>query len=168
MAASRPSCGAGALLLALVLPAAAAAAETRTDYFAFLFDGRKIGHLVRNTAVGPEGASVEELSRLHLRQGATDVLILTRQVVETTPDGRLRRFEFDKTSGPNRLQAQGERDSEGRLRVNLRTAAGARTLVMDIPPDAVAGYGNLLARRKLQLKPGATGVVKSFEPESGK
>lgn len=153
-------------LLGLTFAVAAAAAETQTEYFAFLFDGRKIGHLVRHTTADAEGAKVEEISRMQLRQGSTEILILKRQVIESDSEGRLRQFELEKTSGSNTLHLRGERDADGRVQVEIRTAAGAQRRTLAVPPDAVAGHGAVLARRRLRLQPGATGALRSFEPES--
>jgi len=153
------------LLLASLLVAAPAAAETEMTWLKVAIDGRKVGHVVQTREV--DGDRVVTIERMELTMDRTGISIAmaTEQRSVETRDGRPLSFASTLSlSGISTIQAGEIVGNEARV----KTTSFGRTdeRVIPWPEGAVLSEGARLAEEKHGLAPGTRYEFVTFEPTS--
>ncbi|GMU44812.1 MAG: transglutaminase domain-containing protein [Xanthomonadales bacterium] len=126
------------LLLCLLLPGLACAADVQRTWRAVLFDGRKVGHALSEREVLADGAvRIAEIMDLQIqREGVSIAMRSLEQTVESA-DGEPLSFRAEIRTAGQTLRYLGERRKGRRFEVRIEGVGDARKQTLQLPARAL-------------------------------
>ncbi|AQT67684.1 putative protein involved in cytokinesis, contains TGc (transglutaminase/protease-like) domain [Anaerohalosphaera lusitana] len=154
------------IVISPLLPAAEntpAGSEKQTHYYKLLFDGHKVGHMVKTRHISDgKITNTTETNYIMTRLG-TDTKVIEKEKIVETLTGKPIAFEYEQSSGGDVRRNIGTVDNGV---MNIKTISTSRTTTrrIPLPEDTVMDEGLFLHIKNNGLTRGDTFTVHMFEP----
>lgn len=154
--------------LVVLLPAwVSALGEDRTEYYAVLTDGKKIGHSVSSRkVVNGKIVTTEDVTMTIGRVGQQLTVRESTTSIETT-EGQPIGYEYKMAQGLMAQELKGAIGADGKLTIHINGPAGKQTTTTTWPEGALLSEGLRLLARNKGLKPGTAYSARAFLPSLG-
>jgi len=131
-----------------------------TEYFALLFEGKKVGYAIQNRAVAGHEVTTSVELEITLNRAGIPASIQTKAATIETTDGKPLGFEVEQTLGLMEMKTTGTINEQGKLIIKT----GQQQIEYDWPIGAVMSEGVRLLHYKHGLIEGSGYSVKVFDP----
>jgi len=155
------------ILALLILPcvlASVAAAQTATNYYAILLQGKKMGHQVTTRTASRSKVTTTVSMQIAITRGDVPILIRIKQTFVETAKGAPISFKLSQEVSGMTSQSEGVLKRDGKMEVRTTMAGQKQTRTIEYPKGALMAEGMRLLTRKKGLAEGATYKALAFDP----
>lgn len=141
-----------------------AEARDKTQYFAVMLDGKRIGHAIHSRIVEGEKVKTEESLTYTVERLGVKLQVHRREHFVETRDGRPLGFELIIDSSSREIRMLGQVYPDGAFKTKIQSRGQSLEHVGQWPAGALLPEGQRLFLQKQSLRLDAKMVLTSFEP----